>query len=145
MTSLSLFTFMHWRRKWQPTPVFLLGESQGQQSLVGCRLWGRTESDRLKRLSSTPLFETLQRSPLAATITSKLLHLSYNVFTDLYLNFQLSAILPHTKQTKKALLPPPSPPPSTGLTVYLNAMHLPHSTWKITFISQSSAQVLPLL
>ena len=44
-TSLSLFTFMHWRRKWQPTPVFLPGESQGQGNLVGCRLWGRTESD----------------------------------------------------------------------------------------------------
>ena len=44
-TSLSLFTFMHWRRKWQPTPVFLPGESQGQWSLVGCRLWGGTESD----------------------------------------------------------------------------------------------------
>ena len=39
------FTFMHWRRKWQPTPAFLPGESQGQRSLVGCRLWGRTESD----------------------------------------------------------------------------------------------------
>ena len=44
-TSLSLFTFMHWRRKWQPIPVFLPGESQGQGSLVGCCLWGRTESD----------------------------------------------------------------------------------------------------
>ena len=44
-TSLSLFTFMHWRRKWQPTLVFLPGESQGRGSLVGCRLWGRTESD----------------------------------------------------------------------------------------------------
>ena len=44
-TSLSLFTFMHWRRKWQPTPVLLPGESQGQGSLVGCRLWGHTESD----------------------------------------------------------------------------------------------------
>ena len=44
-TSLSLFTFMHWRRKWQPTPVFLPGESQGLESLVGCRLWGRTELD----------------------------------------------------------------------------------------------------
>ena len=44
-TSLSLFTVMHWRRKWQPTPVFLPGESQGRGSLVGCRLWGRTESD----------------------------------------------------------------------------------------------------
>ena len=39
------FTFMHWRRKWQPTPVFLPGESQGRGSLVGCRLWGHTESD----------------------------------------------------------------------------------------------------
>ena len=44
-TSLSLFTFIHWRRKWQPTPVFLPGDFQGQGSLVGCRLWGRTESD----------------------------------------------------------------------------------------------------
>ena len=44
-TSLSLFTFMHWRRKWQPTPVFLPGESQGRGSLVGCHLWGGTESD----------------------------------------------------------------------------------------------------
>ena len=43
-TSLSLFIFMHWRRKWQPTPVFLLGESQGRRTLVGCRLWGRIES-----------------------------------------------------------------------------------------------------
>ena len=39
-TSLSLFTFMHWRRKWRSTPVFLPGESQGWGSLVGCRLWG---------------------------------------------------------------------------------------------------------
>ena len=43
--SLSLFTFIHWRRKWQPTSVFLPGESQGQRSLVGCRLWGHTELD----------------------------------------------------------------------------------------------------
>ena len=39
------FTFRYWRRKWQPTPVFLPGESQGRGSLVGCCLWGRTESD----------------------------------------------------------------------------------------------------
>ena len=39
------FPFMHWRRKWQPTPVFLPGESQGRGSLVGCSLWGHTESD----------------------------------------------------------------------------------------------------
>ena len=45
VTSLSLFTFIHWRRKWQLTPVFLPGESQGLGSLVGSRLWGRTELD----------------------------------------------------------------------------------------------------
>ena len=45
VTSLSLFTFLHWRRKWQPTPVFLPGESQGWGILVGYCLWGHTESD----------------------------------------------------------------------------------------------------
>ena len=45
VTSLSLFTFLHWRRNWQPTPVFLPGESQGRGSLVGCRLWGPKELD----------------------------------------------------------------------------------------------------
>ena len=44
-TSLSLLTFMYWRRKRQPTPMFLPGESQGRGSLVGCRVWGCTESD----------------------------------------------------------------------------------------------------
>ena len=52
-TSLSLFTFMHWRRKWRPTPVFLPGESQGRGSLVGCRLWGHTESDTTELTSSS--------------------------------------------------------------------------------------------
>ena len=41
--SLSLFTFMRRRRKWQPTPVFLPGESHGQRSLVGCTPWGCKE------------------------------------------------------------------------------------------------------
>ena len=51
-TSLSLFTFLHWRRKWQPTPVFLPGESQAWVSLVGC--CGVSQSrTRLKRLSSS--------------------------------------------------------------------------------------------
>ena len=43
--SLSLFTVTHWRRKWQPTPVFLPGGSQGEGSLVGCHLWDHTKSD----------------------------------------------------------------------------------------------------
>ena len=52
-TSLSLFTFMHWRRKRQPTPVFLPGESQGRGSLVGYCLWVAQSWTRLKRLSSS--------------------------------------------------------------------------------------------
>ena len=56
--SLSLFTFMHWRRQWQPTPVLLPGESQGRGSLVGCRLWrshrvGHDWSDLAKLLKIT--------------------------------------------------------------------------------------------
>jgi len=48
VTSLSLFTFMHWRRKWQPTLVFLPRDSQEWGSLVGCHLWGRTGSDTME-------------------------------------------------------------------------------------------------
>ena len=54
-TSLWLFTFLHWRRKRQPTPAFLPGESQGRGSLVGCRLWGHTELDTTERLNWTEL------------------------------------------------------------------------------------------
>ena len=43
-----------WRRAWQPTPVFLPGESHGQRSLAGCTPCGRRESDRTKRLSTQP-------------------------------------------------------------------------------------------
>ena len=39
-----------WRRQWHPTPVLLPGKSHGRRSLVGCRLWGRKESDTTKRL-----------------------------------------------------------------------------------------------
>ena len=45
VTSLSCFSFRHWRRKWQPTPVFLPGEFQRRGSLMGCHLWGCTKSD----------------------------------------------------------------------------------------------------
>ena len=44
-TQLSDFTFIPWRRKWQPTPVLLPGESQGLGSLVGCHLRDHTDSD----------------------------------------------------------------------------------------------------
>ena len=62
-TSLSLFPFMRWRRKWQPTPVFSPWESQGWGSLVGCCLWGRTESDTTERLSSSSSSKVLGDFP----------------------------------------------------------------------------------
>ena len=62
-TSLSLFTFMHWRRKWQPTPVFLPGESQGQGAWWAAVYWVVQSWTQLKRLSSsrhsTRLIESL--------------------------------------------------------------------------------------
>ena len=59
-TSLWLFTFMHWRGQWQPTSVFLPGESQGRGSLVGCRLWGHTESDTAEQLNWTELKQCIK-------------------------------------------------------------------------------------
>ena len=50
VTSLSLSTFMHWRREWHPTPVLLPGKSHGGRNLVGCSPWGREESDTTERL-----------------------------------------------------------------------------------------------
>ena len=52
-TSLSLFTLLHWRRKWQPTPAFLPGESQGWRSLVGWDYGVAQSRTRLKLLSSS--------------------------------------------------------------------------------------------
>ena len=66
-TSLSLFTSMHWKRKWQAIPVFLPGESHGWRSLVGCSLWGHKESDTTERLHfdfSLPCIEEGNGNPL---------------------------------------------------------------------------------
>ena len=78
-TSLSVFTLMHWRRKWQLTSVFLPGESQGRGSLVGCRLWGCTESDtteatwqqqqQILRISNFVFFLDRRVSPLTYLFT----------------------------------------------------------------------------
>ena len=45
LKQLSMHACMHWRRKWQPTPVFLPRECQGWRTLIGCCLWGHTELD----------------------------------------------------------------------------------------------------
>ena len=78
VTSLSLFTFMHWRRTWQPTPVFFPGECQGQRSLVGCCLWGRRVGHDWCRLAAaaaaTQIIQyNLQFKTLNLIIPAKLL------------------------------------------------------------------------
>ena len=76
-TSLSLFTFLHWRRKWQPTPVFLPGEFHGQRSLAGYSPWGHKELDVTEQLSlhfTSPLLE------LGNKVTQSLCFLPTSVF-----------------------------------------------------------------
>ena len=120
VTSLSLFTFMHWRRKWQPTPVFLPGESQGQGSLVDCHLWGRIESTPLKQLSSSSSSPSF--SIIHTRIQSKRIHcFSYGVvFIHLYYP-------PH----KSLGVPPPYLPLSfsspTILLLFLFSVFMPRS------------------
>ena len=53
MMVLCIFHPGVWTRKWQPTPVFLLGKSHGQKSLVGYSSWGHKESDTIEWLNNT--------------------------------------------------------------------------------------------
>ena len=74
VTSLSLFTFMHWRRKWQPTPVFLPGESQGWGSL-----WERMPIDGLPSMGSHRIghdWSNLATAAAAAAVTGEM-HLNH--------------------------------------------------------------------
>jgi len=74
-TSLSLFTFMHWRRKWQPTPVFLPGESQGRGAWWAA-VYGVTQSRiGLKRLSSSS-----SSTHSRCVFMPKLFHLTFTFF-----------------------------------------------------------------
>ena len=85
-TSLSLFTFMHWRRKWQPTPVFLPGESQGRGSLVGCHLWGCRVRHDWSDLAAAAVSRTLCGVPclwwLASLSSHMKKHLPISVSID---------------------------------------------------------------
>ena len=129
--SFSLFTFMHWRRKWQPTLVFLPGESQGQRSLVVCHLWGRTESDTTE--------VTLQQQQTITWVRCALFLLIYGQeMTWITVQPQFSSVqslscvwLFVTPWTQHARPPCPSPTPR----VYSNSC--PLSWWCHPAISSS--------
>ena len=53
-----------WRRKWQPTPVPLPGESQGQRSLVGCSPWGRKELGMTEQLTELGMTEQYEKAKM---------------------------------------------------------------------------------
>ena len=85
--NFSTFKSHLWRRQWQPTPVFLPGESQGQRSLVGCRLWGHRVGH--------------DRSDLAAA--AKCIWVDRHIFTIEIFQYRGSQIWPHAKVNYRAL------------------------------------------
>ena len=101
MTSLSLFTFMHWRSKWQPTPVFLPGESQGRGSLVACCPWGHTESDTTEATQQ----QQQQTCPTASGPVNMALSQPKNLGPSLLASLRLCL---RTTSSEK-LLPNPTP------------------------------------
>ena len=81
-----------WRKKWQPTPVFLPGKSHEQRSLVGYNPWGRKESDRTERLNSNTCFKMtelhfLLRCVLASTFKVLLMNLLRVNYLDHFQQF----------------------------------------------------------
>ena len=102
---------MLWRRKWQPTPVFLPGESQGRGSLVGCRLWRHTESDTTEAMqqqqqhnsSVTPSWQALCDSKACSTPVFLVLH-QLQEFAQTHVHQVSDATLP------SHCLSSPSPP-----------------------------------
>ena len=75
-TSLSVFTFMRWRRKWQPTPVFLPGESQDGGSWWAAVSGVAQSWTQLKRLSSSSSRTSFQHKPTAGHLMSSTAHTS---------------------------------------------------------------------
>ena len=121
-TSLSLFTFMLWRRKWKPTPVFLPGESQGQRGMVGCRLWGHTELETTEATWQQPqcIFVVLKVRQVNSCLARCIKINQYSLVTAQIPNFSVCA----------------SPiSPSSVQLVWVSA-------WKLKFSSRQVWQIL---
>ena len=103
LTAFHLCCHLSRRRQWHPTPVLLPGESQGRGSLVGCHLWGRTESDTTERLSSSSSSH-LSRISLSRQ-NSTLLKPIVSIYLNTSKQFDCSAAGSHTR-TKPPLLAP---------------------------------------
>ena len=75
----SLVRKIPWRRKWQPTPVFLPGESHGQGSLAGYSLWGRKESDTTEQVSTQLEHKLVEIQVIASTIKGAYVSMSFSL------------------------------------------------------------------
>ena len=99
---------MHWRRKWQPTPVFLPGESQGWESLVGCRLGVAQNRTRLRRLSSSSSSFVIEGIDLPIWMSFfSLVQFSLSVMSD--------SVRPHRRLPTRLPRPQDSPGKNTGV------------------------------
>ena len=121
---------MHWRRKWQPTPVFLPGESQGRRGPVGCCLWGRTELDTTEatwqqqwqqQSTSSPRKEAdlfLQNNSARSTLHSACWKQEINISVQIPTEFCSLPVPPISSMIYSTCMlgtPPPNHLPSTYL------------------------------
>ena len=140
VTSLSLFSFMHCRRKWQPTPVFLPGESQGQQSLVGFRLWGRTESG----MTESTYQQQQQHEKLTINILNSSVQFSRSVMSNSLLSRRLqrgsvkASVSITNSQSLRKLMSIESVMPSNHFMLSCPLLLLPSIFPRITFFSNES-------
>ena len=111
----------YWRRKWQTTPVFLPGESQGWGSLVGCCLWGRTELDTTDA--------TQQHVRYYIYIPHIFLVRTLEFYTQQISIIEHSVINYSHCVTYHILRPYSGLCPSTNLSLFL----LPHKPWQPVF------------
>ena len=89
---------MHWRRKWQPTPVFLPGESQGRGSLVGCHLWGLKELNTTERLNWTELIRNVRWEEEEKKTTLPSFMNSINIWVKTHVKLQEYVVPTHRKK-----------------------------------------------
>ena len=125
-TSLSLFTFMHWRRKWQPTPVFLPGESQGRGALWAA-VYGVAQSrTRLKWLSSilsVSSVQSLSHARLFATPCNEACQASLSI-TNFQSLLEIISITSHQIDAIQVSNPLSSPsPPAFSLAQHQGLFH----------------------
>ena len=134
------FTFMPWRRKWQPTLVFLPGESQGRGSLVGCRLWGRTELDTTEGTAAAAachwdvrLLQWMNLTSVFLISSFLKLYKNWIYFLPILSSFPLCFTGYQTCIGLKAISPPSLGPTLYCLEVLLqtNSLHLSTQSWHL--------------